>query len=152
MKILGNVLTFIILISFSSCIVQAPKYTTVEKVLALKLGMSSEEVSAALGIPPYSFVLKNDSETVLLYKFRMTDRAVVPFFMKETNGKEVRGRFANLVVTYNKQLIAEKMASCNDCDRTILKEKRLDINKVITLLTVTVPLVLVYLGIKVGTQ
>lgn len=114
--------------------------------------MTQEQVSQALGIPPYNFILKNDSETVLLYKFRVSDRVTVPLFLKEANGKKVRGRYTNLMVTYDKNLIVKKMASCNDCDETIVKEKRIDINKVITLITVTAPLVLVYFGIKIGTQ
>ncbi len=142
----------LILAGTSSCIVKAPKYTTIEKVLALQLGMNQEQVHTALGIPPYNFILKTDSETVLLYKFRVADRTTVPLFLKEANGKKVRGRYTNLLITYDKNLLVKKMSSCSDCDETIISEKRLDINKVITLITVTAPLVLVYLGIKIGTQ
>lgn len=142
----------IVVLGLSSCIVKAPKYTTIEKVLTLQLGMTEEQISTALGIPPYNFILKNDTQTVLLYKFRVADRATVPLFIKETNGKKVRGRYVNLMVTYNRKLIATKMESCNDCDETTIQEKKLDINKIVTLVTVTLPLFLVYLGIKVGTK
>jgi hypothetical protein len=108
------------------------------------------EVSTALGIPPYNFVVHNDSVTVLLYKFRVSDRAGLRFLLRETNGKKVRGRYVNLLVTYDRKLIAQKMESCNDCDPTILHEKKIDINKVITFVTVTLPVLLVYLGIKIG--
>jgi hypothetical protein len=140
------------LFSMCSCIVNAPKFTTIEKVLTLHLGMSSEEVSCALGIPPYNFILHNDSVTVLLYKFRVSDRTTLPFLLRETNGRKVRGRYVNLLVTYDKRLIATKMESCDDCDPTIVNQKKIDINKVITFITVTLPVLLVYLGIRIGTK
>lgn len=141
---------FVMTLSLCACIVNAPKFTTVEKVLTLHLGMSQEEVSEALGIPPYNFILHNDTSTVLLYKFRVADRTTLPFLLRETNGKKVRGRYVNLLVTYNRRLIATKMASCNDCDPTVVNQKKIDINKVITFVTVTLPVLLVYLGIKIG--
>jgi len=152
MKVLPKIILLLVLLSCSSCLVNAPKYTTVEKVLALQLGMNQDQVTTALGIPPYNFILKNDSETVLLYKFRVADRTTVPLFLKEANGKKIRGRYVNLLVTYDRNLIVKRMGSCNDCDETIISEKKIDINKIITLITVTAPLVLVYFGIKLGTQ
>jgi len=151
-KALSRITLLLVMLSCCSCLVNAPKYTTVEKVLNLQLGMNQEQVSTALGIPPYNFILKNDSETVLLYKFRVADRTTVPLFLREANGKKIRGRYVNLLVTYNRNLIVKKMGSCNDCDETIVREKRLDINKVVTLITVTAPLILLYFGIKLGTQ
>ena len=136
--------------TFCSCVVNAPKYTTIEKVLVIQLGMSQDSVSKILGIPPYNFILKTDSETVLLYKFRVSDRTTIPFLLGPANGKKIRGRYVNLLVTYNRAGLAKKMESCNNCDETIVEEKRLDINKVVTLITVTLPIVLVFLGIKFG--
>ena len=133
---------------FSSCIIIAPKYTTVEKVFALKLGLTQEQVSESLGIPPYNFKSKTDSETVLLYKFRVRDRATLPFFLKENNGKKILGKYVNLLVTYDKYGYSKKMESCNDCDETIIETKKLNIDKIVTLLTVTLPVILVFLGIK----
>jgi hypothetical protein len=150
MNLLFKLSLILILCSFCSCIVNAPKYTTIEKVLTVQLGQSQEEVSQILGIPPYNFILKTDSETMLLYKFRVADRTTVPFLLGPTNGKKIRGRYVNLMVTYNKAGLAKKMESCNDCDETIVEEKKLDINKVVTLMTVTLPIVLVFLGIKIG--
>ena len=135
---------------FSSCIVNAPRFTSIEKVLTLQINQTQEEVNQALGIPPYNFIFKSDSETVLLYKFRVTDRTTVPLFLGPTNGKSKRGRYVNLMITYNKAGRVKKMESCNNCDETIIEEKKLDINKVVTLMTVTLPIVLVFLGIKFG--
>ena len=135
-----------------SCIVQAPKYTTVEKVLTLKLKQTPEEVTQVLGIPPYNFIFANDTETVLLYKYRVRDRITVPFFLRETNGKQVRGRYVNLKVTFNRGGHSVRMESCDDCDKSIAREKKVDFNKIMNVLTVTLPVVLVFLGIKIGTK
>jgi hypothetical protein len=150
MKNYYKVLIPILFLGLSSCIVNAPKYSTVEKVLSLKLNMSQDEVNSALGIPPYNFKFMSDSEVVLLYKYRVRDRTTLPFLLKQSNGKKVLGRYVNLMITYDKAGRSKKMESCDDCDETIIEEKKVNIDKVITLLTVTLPIVLVYLGIKIG--
>ncbi|MBA2613402.1 MAG: hypothetical protein H0U95_15665 [Bacteroidetes bacterium] len=122
-----------------------------EKVLELKIGMTKEEVSQQLNSKPYNFKLLTDTETILLYKYRVVDRAVLPFLLKENNGKTVRGKYANLLVAYNKSGKATKIESCNDCDETIIEEKKINIDKIVTFLTVTLPVVLVFLGIKFAT-
>jgi hypothetical protein len=122
----------------------------VEKVLTLKTGQTREEVGQILGTVPYNFILLTDSENTVLYKFRVTDRTTVPFLLKENNGKSIRGRYVNLLVTYGKDGLTKKIMSCNDCDETIVREKQLDVNKVITFMTVTLPIVLVFFGIKFG--
>jgi len=149
MKRLTLLLTLLFIIGLSSCIVKAPKYLTVEKVLTLRQGMTKEEVSQILGIPPYNMVSMNDTaEFVLLYKYRVTNRATVPFFLKPTNGKPVRGKYVNLLVTYDKEGKVKSMESCVDCDETLIEEKRLDPDKIVTLITVTLPAVMVYLGFQ----
>ena len=138
-----------ILTGFTSCIVRAPQYSRVEKVLTLKQGMTKEEVSTVLGIQPYNIVSMNDTgETVLLYKYRVTNRSIVPFFLNETNGHKVRGKYVNLLVTYNKDGKVKSMETCVDCDETIIEEKRVDPDKIITLITVTLPAIMIYLGLK----
>jgi hypothetical protein len=134
-----------------SCIVTAPRYTTVEKVFTLKTGMTSDEVAQALGIRPYNISSMSDTETVYLYKYRLTDRTTVPLFMGATNGKSVLGKYVNLLVTYNKAGLVTKLESCGkECDETIVETNQVDINKVITFLSVTLPIVLVFVGIKLG--
>jgi hypothetical protein len=150
MKRSNILLVFLLLCFVSSCIVKAPKYTTVEKVLALKLGLTKDEVSERLGIPPYNFKSLTDSGTVLLYKYRVTDRTTLPFLLKEANGKNVRGRYVNLLVYYDTKGYANKIESCNSCDLSIVEEKRVDVNKLITFLTITLPIVLVFFGIQSG--
>jgi len=101
-----NLIFFLVLVfvvcAFNSCIVNAPRYTTVEKVLSLKIGQTGEEVAEILGTVPYNFILLTDSEYTVLYKYRVTDRTTVPFFMKPNNGKSIRGKYVNLLVTYGK--------------------------------------------------
>lgn len=136
----------------ASCIVRAPRFTRVDKVSDLKLGLTPEEVTNTLGTIPYYPVSMNDSEFTVLYKYRVTDRTTLPFLLKENNGKEVRGKYVNLMVTYNKHRHVKKYVSCNDCDVTDVQQKKIDINKVVTFLTVTLPVVLVFLGIRFGSQ
>jgi len=140
---------FLALSALTSCIVIAPKYSRVEKVLILKQGMTKDSVSKILGIPPYNLVSMNDTgETVLLYKYRVTNRQMVPFFLKPTNGREVRGKYVNLLVTYNAEGKLISMETCVDCDETIIEEKKIDKDKIITLITVTLPAVMIYLGLR----
>lgn len=146
-KIKKPVLIFVVSVLMASCIVKAPKYTTVEKVFDLKLGMSKEEVSGTLNIKPYYLKALTDTQSVLLYKYRVNDRAVAPFLIKENNGKTVKGKYVNLMVTYNIYDKAIKLESCNKCDESAIEEKKFDVNKLATFLTVTLPLVLVFLGI-----
>lgn len=149
MRFLLFLFSFIQLLSLPSCIVHAPKYSTIEKVLTLKQGMTKDEVSQVLGISPYNLVSVNDTgETVLLYKYRVANRAMVPFFLKPTNGKTIRGKYVNLLVTYDAEGKVKSMETCVDCDETIIEEKRIDPDKIVTLITVTLPAVMIYLGLQ----
>ena len=152
MKILYKLTVVLLFFCFCSCIVKAPRYTTVDKVFALKMGMTKEEVNQVLETPPYNFKAMNDSVTVCLYKYRVTDRTTLPFLLKANNGKRILGKYVNLLVTFNKTGHTSQLESCGDCDETIIETKRFDVNKLFTLLTVTLPIVLVYLGIKLSTK
>ena len=149
MKYLRIAAFLFVLSGFSSCVVWAPKYSYVEKVLTLKQGMSKEEVSQVLGIPPYNLVSLTDTgEVTLLYKYRVANRATVPLFLKGSNGKVVRGKYVNLLVTYDRDGKLKSMESCVDCDETVIEEKRVNPDKIVTLITVTLPAVMVYLGLS----
>ncbi|MDX1902638.1 MAG: hypothetical protein SFU27_00655 [Thermonemataceae bacterium] len=63
-----------LVITFSSCVTITPKakqvpYTSVEKIVSLKPGMSYAEVSSTLGIPPYDVHYLTDSEGMALQYF-----------------------------------------------------------------------------------
>jgi hypothetical protein len=129
--------------------VERPPYSKVEKVLTLKLGMSKDTISRILDIPPYDFKSLDDSsgQTVLVYKYRVTDRKTLPFFVKPKNGMRVNGKYRDLAVTYDKDNKAVHFES-SDTEVTEKETKIIDINKVINLIAVLAPAVLVYLGIK----
>lgn len=151
-KIKKPVLIFVISVLMTSCLVKAPRYTSVEKTFELKLGMSKDEVSRALDLKPYYLKSLTDTQSIYLYKYRVTDRAVLPFLLKENNGKSVKGKYVNLMISYNIYDKATKIESCNKCDESSIEEKKFDFNKLTTFLTVTLPVVLVFLGITYGTS
>lgn len=140
----------VILFAFvlGSCIVHAPKYTGIEEVLQLKVGMTKEEVSKTLGIPAYDLKSLTDSSTVYIYKYRTTDRQVIPLNMKKTNGRKAKGKWVDLFIVYNREGKATSITSCSDCEETRLKENKIDINTIIMVVTVVIPSLLVYFGLK----
>jgi hypothetical protein len=139
----------LLVFTLHSCIVERPPYSKVEKVLTLKLGMSMDTISKILDIPPYDLRSLDDSsgQTVLVYKYRVTDRRTLPFFVKPRNGMRVSGKYRDLAVTYDKDGKATHFES-SDTDVTEKETKIVDINKVINLIAVIAPAVLIYLGIK----
>ncbi len=55
----------------------APPFTSVEKIVTLRPGMSMSQVSATLGIDPYDILhLNDDNSIVLRYNYRLKDRFV----------------------------------------------------------------------------
>ena len=145
----AHLLLIAIIACLSSCIVQAPKYTKIEQVLSLKPGMTKDDVTTALGIPPYDLRSMNDKgETVLIYKYRVTDRKTIPLLMKPANGMKATGKWVDLFVTFSWDGKLTKLESCSGCEETKTKETKININSLITLITVTVPAILVYLGLQ----
>jgi len=140
-----RLLIVLLLFAVSSCIVKGPKYTHVEKVLTLKNGMTLNEVNTTLGLKPYDLIsLDSAGNKVLMYKYRLTDRRTVPLFLKDTNGKEISAKFADLHCTFSADNVLVKLASQKS--ESELKEQRLDINSVMNFMSVTLPAVLIYLG------
>lgn len=142
-------ISVVLLVSLlASCIVHAPKYTSVEEVLQLKTGMTKEEVTKTLGIPPYDLKSVSDTETVYIYKYRTTDRNTVPFLMNKTNGVKSKGKWVDLFVYYNKDGKLKSVISCSNREETKVTEKKVDFSSILLLITVTLPAVLVYLGLR----
>lgn len=135
-------------IFLSSCFVQSPKYAGVEQVLTLKTGMTKEEVSIALGTPPYDMKSVTDSSSQLIYKYRTTDRRTLSFFTKKTNGVKATGKWVDLFVTYDKNGIVKEITSCSDCEETKVTERRINYTAILQMISATVPAVLLYLGLK----
>ncbi len=152
MKILKLFLALFLISSLTSCIVQRPQYSRIEKVLMLQTGMTKKEVSELLGIPPYDIKSITESEEIYIYKYRVTDRKAVPFVVRENNGMKVRGKYVDLFVNYSKDGKVTKIESCTECGETKEIETKIDINKIITLITVTAPALLIYLGLQNPSQ
>lgn len=128
------------------CIVKGPKFTHVENVLQLNNGMSLEKVNEILKLRPYDLrSIDSLGNKIFVYKYRLTDRRTVPLFLKDTNGKNISSKFMDLHCTFsaNNTLIKLETKSSN----SELKEQRLNINNVLTFITITAPAFLVYLGI-----
>jgi|ERR1051326_8552968 outer membrane protein assembly factor BamE (lipoprotein component of BamABCDE complex) len=145
-----QILFFFIIFScvFTSCIVHAPKYTGIEEVLQLKIGMTRDEVSKLLGIPPYDLKSVSDKEIIYIYKYRTTDRNTVPLFMNKTNGVKTKGKWVDLFISYGNDGKVTNIASCSDCETTKVSEKKININTIITLVALLLPSVAVYFGLK----
>lgn len=148
MKRINYFLFLVFSFTLSSCIVHAPKYTGIEEVLQLKTGMTKEEVSKVLGIPPYDLKSVTEKETIYIYKYRTSDRNTLPLLMNKTNGVKTKGKWVDLFISYDAEGKATNIASCSDCETTKVTEKKIDFNSIILLITVAVPAVLVYLGLK----
>jgi len=131
----------------TSCIIQSPKYTTLNQVMSLHLGMTKNEVDEALGVKPYDIKALTDTSTVLIYVYRVIDRRTLAFNTKPTNGKKSTGKYVQMEVTYSPDNKVIKMESCNLCPDNLVKKSRIDFEKVFTFVAVTLPVLLVFFGI-----
>jgi hypothetical protein len=132
---------------FTSCIIRSPKFASLDQAFAVKPGMTLEQVNTTLGIPPYALRSKTDSQTVYVYKYRTMERRTVPLFRKKTNGMKATGPLMDLNVTYNSKSIVTALKS-KPSPKEEKSQYTIDVNSVFTLLTVTAPAVLVYLGLQ----
>lgn len=134
-------------ILLSSCIVSSPKFTSASKVMTLKPGMSYDTVNARLGLQPY-YVLCYDSTQFksYVYTYRLSDRKTVPLLLKETNGIKSKGKYMDLIAHFNP---SDSLVSFEShISESKLRKQKIDINSIITAVTITVPSILVYIGIS----
>jgi len=144
-----TLVAIVIGVSFTSCIVQSPKYAVVESVLILQPGMTKDSISSILGIPPYDLKTVNDSETIIIYKYRTTDRKTIPFNMKQTNGIKAKGKWVDLFIAYGKDGRATSIRSCSDCEEIKVDEKKGDVKGIVSIISaIALPAILVFLGLK----
>jgi len=136
------------LMFLTSCIVQSPKYTTFEKVLSLQLGMTKVQVEDKLGITPYNLKSCNDTSDIFIYVYRVTDRKTISFNTKPVNGKKTIGKYLQLNVAYSKEGKLVGIESCTTCPDNLVSTSRIDFEKVFVFLTVTLPVILIYFGLK----
>ena len=133
---------------FTSCIVQSPKYTTLDKVISLQLGMSKSEVEAILDINPYNLKAYTDSGNVFIYVYRVPDRKTLSVFTKPLNGHKSKGRYVQLEVAYSKKDKVTSITSCNMCPDYLEINSTIDVGAIFTFITVTLPVILIYIGLK----
>ncbi len=149
MKTKNKILIIILIpaLLIQSCIVSAPKYSHVEQVMQLKIGMSKDSVSSKLGVEPYDIdIYDSTGYRSFVYKYRTTDRKTIPFRLKETNGKEKIGKYMDLVAYFDSTDVAYRFES-RPTDSKV-DQKKFNINAIVTIVTVIVPALLVYLGIQ----
>jgi hypothetical protein len=132
----------------SSCIVQSPKYSTLDKVISLQLGMSKTQVEEVLEVQPYDIKAYNDSSNVFIYVYRLTDRRTLSFDTKPVNGKKVIGKYEQLAVAYSKEGKVINIESCNLCPDNLVSTRKIDFNKIIIFVTITLPVLLIYFGLQ----
>lgn len=121
----------------------------VENVFLLKTGMSKEEVSAIMKTPPYDLKIMDQSgESIFIYKYRLRDRKTVPFLLTPTNGVKARGKYVDLFITFGPDNKATKIESCSECGKTMLTQQRININSLLTFISITLPSILLFLNLK----
>lgn len=134
---------------FTSCIVQSPKYTTLEKVISLQIGMSKAEVEETLGLKPYDLKAYTDTSSVFIYIYRTIDRKTLSFTTKYVNGRKSKGKYVQLEVSYSKKDKVIKIESCNTCTDNLTSLNKVDISGIIVFVSVTLPALLIYIGLKI---
>lgn len=111
--------------------------------MRLQLGQTQQEVSDILKIPPYDVKSMDSTGYILIYKYRVTDRNIIPLFMKPTNGVKARGKWVDLFITYSKEGRVTEIKSCSECGRTEIKQTKIDLKAVLTFITLTLPTIIV---------
>lgn len=147
-----SVLKFAVLVLFfSSCLVQSPRYTSLDQVMALELGMTKEQVDQRLTIIPYDLKAYTDTSEVFIYVYRTNERRTLSLYTKKKNGREALGKYVQLFVTYSKRNgKVVKIESCSDCPNDLSHNIKIDFEKIILFTTATLPAVLIYFGLKDG--
>jgi hypothetical protein len=148
LNVFSGKLVACVLLFFSSCIVQSPKYTSLEQAMSLHLGMSKEQVEDSLGIQPYNLKSYNDTSNVFIYVYRLIDRRTIYFNTKPVNGKKATGKYMQLEVAYSMDDKVINIESCTLCEDNLVTTSKVDIGKVIVFITVTLPLLLIYFGLE----
>jgi hypothetical protein len=119
--------------------------------MSLHVGMTKEQVEKTLDLAPYDVKAYTDSSDVFIYVYRTIDRRTLSFYTKKKNGRKAIGRYVQLYVAYSKKTNKViNIESCGDCNDNLVTTSRVDFEKVITFVSVTLPVILVYIGLKSG--
>ena len=138
----------LLLLFFISCTVQSPKYTTLDTVISLQIGMTKAQVEGILGLQPYDIKAFTDSSNTFIYVYRLFNRNTLSFFTNRVNGKKSLGRYVQLDVTYSKDNKVVSIESCRYCPDNLVTKSKIDFGKLLAFVTVTLPVLLIYFGLK----
>lgn len=112
------IVVFVLILITQSCIVTSPKYTTIDKVVQIKIGMSLSELEELLEIPIYDLYLINENdEKTIVYNYRVFDRKVPIKIMTPNNGKKTLGKYDKLIVTLSKDNKVIKVESTSAIEK-----------------------------------
>ncbi|MBI1185674.1 hypothetical protein GC194_15510 [bacterium] len=146
------VYTVLCLVLLGSCTISSPKYATYDDVMKLYVGMSLSALQDTLGLEP-NYIKKADLQdgiTIYDYKYRLKELKRFPLFMKKNTGFEADGEYVDLLVTVDSQNTVLKIETCTTCTQKEQKTTIVDFNSIIrgitTMVTVTLPAVLVFLS------
>lgn len=145
----NNLVALFFLLMLTSCIVRSPKYSTLQQVMNLQVGMSKTQVEQTLGVKPYTIKAFTDTSTVFIYVYRPTERRTLSFNTKPVNGKEALGKYMQLEVAYSKDDKVINITSCNLCPDNLVVTSKIDFEKIFVFVTVTLPVILIFLGFKI---
>ena len=132
----------------TSCFVRSPKYSTFSQVISLEPGMTKIQVEEILGIQPYDLKLRTDTSIVFIYVYRVTERRTFSFHTTPLNGKEVTGKYVQLAVAYSNAGKVVSIESCSLCPDNLVTTSKIDFGEVLVFVTVTLPILLIYFGLK----
>lgn len=139
----------IVVLFLSSCLVQSPKYTSLEQVISLELGMTKSQVEERLNLEPYDIKEYTDTANVFIYVYRTNERRTLSFYTEKKNGRKALGKYVQLFATYSKKdnkLL--KIESCSECPNNLAHDIKIDYQKIFAFVTVTLPVILIYFGLK----
>lgn len=114
----------------------------------LQLGMTKTEVEEKLNLKPYDLKAYTDTSKVFIYVYRVIDRKTLSFNTKPTNGREVLGRYIQLFISYSKDDKVINIESCPQCPDNLVTKTKIDFEKIFLFVTVTLPVILIYAGLK----
>ena len=101
-----------------------------------------------MGIQPYDLKAVTDTTTVFIYVYRVNDRKTLSIMTKPTNGYKGLGKYVQLMVSYSKENRVVSIESCSLCPDNLVVRDKIDFEKVFAFITVTLPLILIYVGLE----
>ena len=144
----SSLLLFLFVSLLSSCLVQSPKYTSIDQVMSLEPGMTKDQVEERLGVKPYDVKLLTDTSKVYIYVYRVSDRKTLSFNTKPVNGRKTTGKYVQLDVTYSMQDSLISIETCRMCPDNLTTTSKINVEKMVLFVTVTLPVLLIYFGLK----